>query len=145
MRYLYMAAALAWLGAGCAGITPAQLRAQVLEAERWQRQYEEQREHAEALAMRLAQAEAALEVARLERAEVALERLLAADELARAESELHALEEHNAQLRVRQRELTELHEELADVWYESALSRARRHLPARPVEPAAGGGNGAAP
>lgn len=144
MRSLYMAAALAWLGTGCAGIPPARLEAQVLETERWQRRYEEERERTEALAVRLAQAEAALETRQLERAEAEQERGLLAEELSRARSERHVLEEHNAQLRVRERELTELHEELSDVWYESAMSRARRHLPTQPVE-GSGGGNGAAP
>jgi hypothetical protein len=148
MRYLYMAAALAWLGTGCAGVPPARLQAQVLETERWQRRYEEERERSEALAVRLAGAEAALEAREQERAEAERERGWLADELARelarARSERHVLEEHNAWLRVRERELTELHEELSDVWYESAMSRARRHLPAHPVE-ASGGGGGAVP
>ncbi|MFP2899781.1 hypothetical protein ACLEQD_25875, partial [Corallococcus sp. 4LFB] len=51
---------------------------------------------------------------------------LRAEEEARLEAERHTLEEHNAQLLARQRELAALHEELSDVWYESALERARR-------------------
>lgn len=155
MRYLYMAAAVVVsVSTGCARIPPALLQAQVAETERWQRQYEAEREHAEALAMRLAAAEAALEARDLERAEAEQAQALVQDELARAEAERHELEEEIVQLRVKQhelgvqqRELTEMHEELSDVWYESALSRARRHLPARPSAGAdgAGGSNGGAP
>ncbi|XXF79253.1 hypothetical protein P2318_05725 [Myxococcaceae bacterium GXIMD 01537] len=144
MRYLYMAAAVVCWSTGCAGIPPALLQAQEREAARWRGQYEEERERSEALAVRLAEAEAALEERAQERAEAEQERALLQDELARAEGERRALEENVAQLRVRQREMVEMHEELSDVWYESALSRARRHLPPRPAstEGEAGSGGG---
>lgn len=153
MRSFYMAAAVVWLGTGCAQVPLAPSKASELEAERWQRQYEEARESANALALQLAAAQAALEVRAQERAEAeqlqALWREELQEEQARAEVERRTLEEANAQLRARQRELTEMHEEVSDGWYESAMSRARRHLPAKPA-PAegpgeSGGGNGGAP
>ncbi|MFL5355471.1 hypothetical protein [Archangium sp.] len=80
----------------------------------------------EALAVRLARAESALEVAAQERAEFAQLTRLLEEDLGRAAAVRHSLAEHNAQLVSRQRELTALQEELEDVWYQSALSRARR-------------------
>jgi hypothetical protein len=72
------------------------------------------------------------------------------EELVRLEVERHSLEEHNAQLQARQRQLAEMHEQMADVWFESALSRARRHstqpeVPAPSRAPAPGGGQRASP
>jgi chromosome segregation ATPase len=134
MRHLLVAWSVAWLGVGCAAtIAPERLQAQVLETEHWQREFQAERERTEALAARMAALEAALEELAQERAEAEQARAEAeqarasvADELARLETERHALEEHNAQLLARQRELAALHEELSDVWYESALERARR-------------------
>lgn len=137
MRYLYMAAALGLLGAGCATIPPELLQAQVRETEQWQRQYEAERERSDSLAMRLAEVEAALEAREQERADAEQALKLMREELERAHTERLVLEENNAQLRVQQRELTEMHEELSDVWFESALSRARRHRPVLPLLPAA--------
>ncbi|QSQ20056.1 hypothetical protein JY651_32915 [Pyxidicoccus parkwayensis] len=135
MRSLRLVTAVAWLGVGCAGrITPAQLEAQVLEAERWQREYTAERERTEALAMRIAALESRLERLTLERAEAEQGRAAVLEELVRTEADRHALEEHNAQLLALERQLNELkelkemHEELSDVWYESALERARRRM-----------------
>ena len=134
MRHLLVAWSVASLGVGCAAtIPPERLQAQVLETERWQREYQSERERTEALAAKLAALESALEELAQERAEAEQARAeaeqaraTAAEELARLETERHTLEEHNAQLLARQRELAALHEELSDVWYESALERARR-------------------
>ncbi|MCY1044219.1 hypothetical protein OV208_23070 [Corallococcus sp. bb12-1] len=134
MRHLLVAWSMAWLGLGCAAtIPPERLQAQVLETERWQREYQSERDRTEVLATKLAALESALEELAQERAEAEQARAeaeqgrsTAVDELARLETERHALEEHNAQLLARQRELAALHEELSDVWYESALERARR-------------------
>jgi chromosome segregation ATPase len=134
MRHLLVAWSMAWLGTGCAAsIPPERFQAQVMEAERWQREYQAERERTEGLASKLAAVESALEELAQERAEAEqaraeaeAARATAVDELARLETERHALEEHNAQLLARQRELAALHEELSDVWYESALERARR-------------------
>jgi hypothetical protein len=134
MRYLRLVTAVALLGGGCAGIPPAQLEAQVLEAERWRREYEAERERTEVLAVRMAALESALERLALERAEAEQGRAVVLEELVRTEADRHALEEHNAQLLALERQLNELkelkemHEELSDVWYESALERARRRM-----------------
>ena len=116
------------------------------EADDWRLQYEEEHARSEELAQRLAAAEAAMEVQRLERAEAEQARQALSEELARLESERRVLEEHNAQLQARQRELAEMHEQMADVWFESALSRARRHsAPQEPPAPAPPGGQQASP
>jgi len=132
MRSLRLVKAVAWLAVGCAGIPPVQLDTQVLETERWRREYEAERERTEALAMRLAALEASMERLALERAEAEQGRAVVLEELVRTEADRHALEEHNAQLLTLERQLNELkelkemHEELSDVWYESALERAKR-------------------
>jgi hypothetical protein len=126
MRSLFIAWVVLGLGVGCA--TP-RVPSQPLvseEVERWQRRYQEERERVEALAVRLARAESALEEAAQERAESAQLTRLLEEDLGRAAAVRHSLAEHNAQLVSRQRELTALQEELEDVWYQSALSRARR-------------------
>lgn len=128
----------------------------MLEVEAWRRHYEEEHARAEELAQRLAATEAAMEALQLKSAEAEQAQQVLSEELVRGEVERHALEEHNAQLQARQRELTEIHDEMADVWFESALSRARRHsaqpessapatAPATGLAPAPGGGQGAAP
>ncbi|NMO22927.1 hypothetical protein HPC49_45110 [Pyxidicoccus fallax] len=135
MRYLRLVTAVAWLGLGCAGIPPERLEAQVLETERWRREAEAERERTEALAARMAALESAMERLTLERAEAEQGRAAVLEELVRTEADRHALEEHNAQLLALERQLNELkelkemHEELSEVWYESALERARRRLP----------------
>ncbi|EPX58732.1 hypothetical protein D187_003693 [Cystobacter fuscus DSM 2262] len=101
--------------------------------DQWKRRYEEERERVEALAMRLAAVESALEVVNLERAEQVLLPPLWQDELERVQAERHTLVEHNAQLVTKQRELTAIQEELEDVWYQSALSRARRRSQPQPL------------
>jgi hypothetical protein len=105
--------------------------------EQWKRRYEEARERLEALAMRLAAVESALEAVNQERAEEVLLPPLWQDELDRVLAERHSLVEHNAQLVTKQRELTAIQEELEDVWYQSALSRARRRSQPQtpPVQP----------
>jgi septal ring factor EnvC (AmiA/AmiB activator) len=138
MRYLFIVTVVAGWGLGCATVPPAvppQIPALVREAETWRLQYEEERARSEELAQRLAAAESTLEELQLERMEAEQARQALIEELARLEAERHVLEEHNAQLQVRQRELAEIHEQMADVWFESALSRARRHSP--PQEPPA--------
>jgi Na+-translocating ferredoxin:NAD+ oxidoreductase RnfC subunit len=150
MRYLFIAAVTAWWGLGCATVTPAALPPARLQdqdqLEALQRRYEEALERSEELACRLAAAEAALEVRQLERAEAEQAEQALSEELARVESERHLLEDHNAQLQARQKELAEMHEQMADVWFESALSRARRHsAPPEPPAPSSGGGQGASP
>ena len=120
------------------------------EVEAWRRQYEEEHARSEELAQRLAATEAAMEALRLERAEAEQAEQVLSEELVRREVERHTLEEHNAQLQARQRELAEMHEQMADVWFESALSRARRHSaqqepPSPAPAPAPGGGQGASP
>jgi predicted nuclease with TOPRIM domain len=118
----------------------------VREAAEWRRQYEDERARTEELAQRLAAAESSLEELQLERAEAEQTRKVLNEELARLEAERHALEDHNAQLQARQRELAEMHEQMADVWFESALSRARRHsAPPEPPAPVRRGGQGASP
>ncbi|HEX5746601.1 MAG TPA: hypothetical protein VFZ09_10170 [Archangium sp.] len=84
--------------------------------------------------MRLAEAESALEAAAQERAETAQLNQWLEDELGRAVAARHSLVEHNAQLVTRQRELTALQEELEDVWYQAALSRARRRSQPQPTQ-----------
>jgi hypothetical protein len=145
MRYLFIAVVMGGLGVGCATPRVSSQPQVSEEVERWKRQSQVEHERAEALAVRLAQAESALEAAALERAESAQLSRLLAEELARAAAERHSLVEHNAQLVTRQRELAEQQEELEDVWYQAALSRARRRsqppAPATP-EPAAGSSEG---
>lgn len=87
------------------------------------------------LAVRLARAESALEAAAQERAEAAQLTRLLEEDLDRAAAARQSLVEHNAQLVTRQRELTALQEELEDVWYQSALSRARRRSQPPPQQP----------
>lgn len=149
MRYLFIAIMTAGWGLGCATVPPAapsQPPALVREAEARQRQYEEERERSEALAQRLAEAESAQELLRLERAEAEQARQALSEELARLEAEHQALEEHYAQLQARQRELAQMHEQMADGWFESALSRARRHsAPPEPPAPAPSGAQRASP
>jgi len=126
MRYLFLVMVAGGLGVGCAtplGSSRAPVSAEV---ERWQQLYQEERERTEELAVRLAEAESALEAAAQERADSAQLRRLLKAELGREAAERQSLAEHNAQLVSRQRELTMQQEELEDVWYQSALSRARR-------------------
>ena len=126
MRFLFIAVVAGGLGVGCATPrVPSQPQVSA-EAERWQRRCQEEHALAEALAVRLAQAESALEAAAQERAESAQLSRLLEEELGRETAQRHSLAEHNAQLVTRQRELTALQEESQDVWYQSALSRARR-------------------
>jgi hypothetical protein len=149
MRYLFIITMAAGWGLGCATVPPAvpsQIPALVREAETWRLQYEEERVRSEELAQRLAAAESALEELQLERVEAEQARQALNEELARLEAERHTLEEHNVQLQVRQRELAEMHEQMADVWFESALSRARRHsTPQEPPAPAPQGEQQASP
>ncbi|WP_224361151.1 hypothetical protein [Hyalangium versicolor] len=149
MRYLLISAVVAWWGLGCATapvVAPLPIQPQVQEAEVWQRRYEEERARSDELGCRLAAAEAALELHQLERAEAEQAEQALSEELARAESERRALEELNQQLHVQQRELAEMHEQMSDVWFESALSRARRHSPPpEPPAPSSGSGQGASP
>ena len=127
MRCLFMAVAVVGLGLGCATPQVLVLPPVSDDVERWRVLYQQECERAEALAVRLAAAESALEVVNQERAEsVRLTRQLMQDELDRAAAERHSLVEHNAQLVTRQRELTAIQDELEDVWFQSALSRARR-------------------
>lgn len=126
MRYLFIALAAGGLGVGCATPQVSSQPQVSVEVERWQRRYQEERERAEALAVRLAQAESALEAAAQERIESAQLNQLLEESLARVAAERHSLVEHNTQLMTRQRERTALQEELDDVWYQTALSRARR-------------------
>jgi septal ring factor EnvC (AmiA/AmiB activator) len=129
MRYLILMATAAGCLLGCAtpGVPAALLEAQRRESEQWQRQYEEEHARTEALAQRLAAVESALELVRLERAEAEQAHQALKEELRQNEAERLALEEHNEKLRQRERQLAEAHEELSDVWFEAALSRARRH------------------
>jgi hypothetical protein len=151
MRHLFIATVVAGWGVGCATVPPAApspIPALVQEVEAWRRQCEEERARAEALAQQLAAAEAAMDALQLARAEAEQAQKVLREELVRQVVERRALEEHNAQLQARQRELAEMHEQMADVWFESALSRARRHSaqpePSEPA-PAAGGGQRASP
>ncbi|WP_395817411.1 hypothetical protein [Archangium minus] len=140
MRYLFIALVAGGLGVGCATPKVSAPPQVSVEVERWQQRYQEERERAEALAMRLAEVESALEAAAQERAESEQLSHLLEDELERAQAERHSLVEHNAQLVNRQRELTELQElqqELEDVWFKSALSRARRRSQPQPAQPPA--------
>lgn len=141
MRYLFIAVVMCGLEVGC--VTPKVTAPPPVseDMEQWKRRYEEERERVEALAMRLAAVESALEAVNLERAEQALLPPLWQDELERVQAERHSLVEHNAQLVTKQREMTAIQEELEDVWYQSALSRARRRsqpqpLPMPPLLPA---------
>jgi hypothetical protein len=126
MRYLFIAVVVCGLSVGCA--TPKVIAPPPVseDMEQWKRRYEEERERLESLAMRLAAVESALEAVSQERAEEVLLPPLWQDELDRVLAERHSLVEHNAQLVTKQRELTAIQEELEDVWYQSALSRARR-------------------
>lgn len=140
MRYLFIAVLGGLLGVGC--VTPrGPVTPPVSEdVEDWKGKYLEVREREEALAVRLAAVESALEQLAQERAEAAQLTHLLEVELGRVAAERHQLSEHNAQLLSRQRELSALQEELEDVWYQSALSRARRRIqldmPPEPPRPA---------
>lgn len=134
MRYFFIALAASGLGVGCATPRVSSEPQMSVEVARWQGRYQEERERAEALAMRLAQAESALEAAAQERAETAQLTQLLEDELGRAAAVRHSLVEYNAQLVSRQREMTALQEELEDVWYQAALSRARRRSQPQPTQ-----------
>jgi septal ring factor EnvC (AmiA/AmiB activator) len=144
MRWLFICAVAGGM-AGCAqGIPPARLQAHMLAAEQWQRRYQEERGHTEALAERLAAAEAALErvtseLAEADQAQVALNEELERSEVARRTLEdfITHLQAQKRELSVMHEELSEMHEEMTDVWYESALSRARRYSPPPPPPPAA--------
>ncbi len=140
MRYLFISMLVCGLGTG--GATPHLVAAPPVseDAEQWKRRYEEEHERVEALAVRLAEVESALEAQKQERAEGALLPPLWREELDKVRAERHSLVEHNAQLVTKQRELTAIQEELEDVWYQSALSRARRRsqpqpAPAAPAAP----------
>ena len=130
MRYLFIVVLGGALGVGCR--TPqVAVRPQVsgdVEVEDWKGRCLEAREREEALAVRLAAAESALEQRAQERVEAAQLTHMLEVELSRSAVERHLLSEHNAQLMSRQRELSALQEELEDVWYQSALSRARRRI-----------------
>lgn len=141
MRYLFIAAAVL-AGTGCVSVR--QWQDSLHQGEQWRRAYEEERARREALETQLAELESALEAqghARMEaeQAVVAFEA-----EQARTEAELRALEEQHeqleerhAQLQAQQRRMAELQEQQADVWYQVALSRARRRsLPPLPRPPA---------
>ncbi len=136
MRSLFIAMLMGGLAQGC--VTP---RAPVVpevsaEVEQWRRRYEEGRAREEALGVRLAAVESMLEALAQERAETAQLTRLWEDERVRAAAERHVLSEHNAQLMSRQREQEAIQEELEDVWYQVALSRARRRgLPETSPEP----------
>ena len=139
MRDLFIVVLLGTLGVGC--VTPRVSGSPEVSGnvEDWKGRYLAACEREERLAMRLAALESALEEQAQERAEAAqLTRLMAA-ELGRAAAERQMLSEHNAQLKSQQREMSALQEELEDVWYQSALSRARRiqpePLPEPPPEP----------
>lgn len=136
MRYLFIALAAGGLGVGCATPRVSSEPLMSVEVERWQGRYQEERERAEALAVRLAEAESALEAAAQERAETAQLNRLLENELGREAAVRHSLVEHNAQLVTRQREMTALREELEDVWYQAALSRARRRSQPQPSQEA---------
>lgn len=132
MRYLCIGAWLFTLAAGCAArpevvtLVPTDGVARL-----WEARYRDEAERADRLALRLARLESQLELLAQERADSDLYVAWLQEDLSRVEEEQQALEEHNAQLSARQRELTALHEELSDLWYSSALSRARRRsLPA---------------
>lgn len=138
MRYLFIAVVGVAVGVGCATPRVSSPPQMSVEVEQWQRRYQEEHERVEALAVRLARAESALEELAQERAEAAQQARLLEDELGRATAERHSLAEHNAQLVTKQRELTALQEELEDVWFQSALSRARRRSqPPPPLVPGA--------
>ncbi len=143
MRFLFIALAAGGLAVGCATPRVSAPPPMSVEVERWERRYQEERERAEALAVRLAQAESALEAAEQERAESAQLTRVLEEALTRAATERHSLVEHNAQLVTRQRERTALQAELDDVWYQTALSRARRR--SQPPAPASSGDTGGAP
>ncbi len=134
MRYLFIALVAGGLGVGCATPRVSSQPQVSVEVERWQRQYQEERERAEALAVRLAEAESALEAAAQERADSVQLTHLLEEELGRAAAVRHSLVEHNAQLVSRQRELAALREESEDVWYQTALSRARRRSQPQPSQ-----------
>ncbi|MET0401138.1 MAG: hypothetical protein ABW123_01995 [Cystobacter sp.] len=139
MRYLFFIwVVVTGLGVGC--VTPKVIAPPPVsgEVDEWKRRYEEERDRVEALAVRLAAVESALEAVRQVQAEEVLARPLWQDELERVQAERHSLVEHNAQLVTRQRELTAIQEELEDVWYQSALSRARRRSQPQvaPIPPA---------
>jgi predicted nuclease with TOPRIM domain len=126
MRDLFIVVAVCALGVGCAAprvCTQPQVSSEV---ERWRQRYQEERARAEALAVRLAEVEGALAAEAQARAESERLSRQLEEELARVVAERQSLAEHNAQLMSRQRELTARQEELEDVWYQSALSRARR-------------------
>jgi chromosome segregation ATPase len=132
MRYLFIAMMVGGLGVGCATPRVCAQPQVASEVALWQRRYEEERARAETLTVRLTQAQSALETAAQEHAESAQRSRQLEEELARVVAERQALAEHNAQLMSRQRELTARQEELDDVWYQSALSRARRRTQPRP-------------
>jgi len=143
MRFLFIALAAGGLAVGCATPRVSAPPPMSVEVERWERRYQEERERAEALAVRLAQAESALEAAEQERAESAQLARVLEEALTRVAAERHSLVEHNAQLVTRQRERTALQAELDDVWYQTALSRARRR--SQPPAPSSSGDTGGAP
>ena len=136
MRRLFIAVFVGGMVAGCAAPRVVVAPAMSGEVEQWRRRYEEGREREEALAVKLAAAESALEELAQERADAAqLSRLWDAERV-RAAAERHVLNEHNTQLMIRQRERAALQEELEDVWFQTALSRARRlSQPEGPLEP----------
>ena len=140
MRHLWTAVFFLAGASGCA--TPRVHVAGVevpRDSEDWRALYEQEALRTEALALRLAEMESLLERVGQERAEADRYARWREEDLGRSQVEQHALEEHNAQLSARQRELTALHQELSNLWYSSALSRARRRsLPpgtATPIEP----------
>ena len=137
MRYLFISMVVWAVGTGCA--TPRMVAAPPVseDVDPWKRRYEEERERVEALAVRVAELESALESQKQERAESVLLPPLWREELDRVRAERHSLVEHNAQLVTKQRELTAIQEELEDVWYQSALSRARRRSQSQQPPPGA--------
>lgn len=139
MRLWWTACALLWLGTGC--IVPrAMYDARVEEARVAAERVGAESARAHALEERLSVLAAALERLTVERVALRAQLRELEEGLAFSEEKRRGLEEQNAHLAARERQLEALHSELADVWFNSALSRAkRRSQRASPAAPVLGG------
>ncbi|MBF5043659.1 hypothetical protein FGE12_14785 [Aggregicoccus sp. 17bor-14] len=122
-------------GSGAACVPAGRYRAQLAEAERLRAQLEAGREEEQRLLNALATLESAQEALEAERAEAAQEAELLSLDLRASEADRRELEEHAQQLEQRERELSTLHDQMSELWYRQALTRARRGSAPPPLSP----------
>jgi chromosome segregation ATPase len=132
MRLWWWLGSVVWLGTGCV-VSRAHYDRQVAEARSWAETARRERARADALERQLQALSERLVDLEAARARLAAERVAVQvqvrglrEGLLLSEEKRRLLEEHVAQLAARERQLEALHSELSNVWFDAALSRARR-------------------